>query len=649
MAQYRGIPFGDLSPHTYAIAEAAYNAMMIDEQRQAILISGESGAGKTESAKMVMQYLAHRAGPGRAGLDAGIAAPIEQQVLESNPLLEAFGNAKTLRNHNSSRFGKFVEIDFDATGKVIGACISTYLLERSRVVSVDDNERSFHIFYQICAGADEDLRRDLKLPEKATDFQYLAQSNTITLDTIDDVQSFRDTLHAMHVIGLSPDQVRSVLRCVGAVLHLGNVNFETAPNASADEAILKSDDGTEQALAAAASLLGVPTEDLGRVLMTRNIRTVNETILKKFNVEESTESRDALAKSLYSRLFDWLVQAVNRKIGYVGGSERTSRTVGILDIYGFESFDTNSFEQLCINLANEKLQQAFNAHVFKAEQEEYSSEGIKWSYIEFVDNQDVLDLLEGSCVSPITQEKMGTKCMGIFPMIDEACRLPRATSQNLAISLRETLDRHPRFSAPRRDQYSFIVDHYAGEVRYATDALLEKNRDFVIEDQEALMRSGHGPLPRELFSEAAAKDQSSKQSSSFKLNTIGHRFRKQLVQLAKTLNECQPHFIRCIKPNEASSPGQLDAPYAMEQLRAGGVLEAVRIACAGFPTRKPFFAFVRRYYILLSSRKYKEVGIEMTQDGFIDWDMLSIEQLSAITRLILQNSQLQDWQVCLPK
>lgn len=640
MDQYKSMPFGDLSPHTYAVAEAAYNAMMIDEKRQAILISGESGAGKTESAKMVMQYLAHRSGPSFEDPTLA-AAPIEQQILESNPLLEAFGNAKTARNDNSSRFGKFVEIEFDMTGRIRGASISTYLLERSRVVSIAALERSFHIFYQLCSGSNDELKAKLHLPSNASDFDYLAQSEMIILDGIDDKHGFDKTLNAMRVIGLDGDQIESVLKCVASILHLGNIKFQTAENARADEAIVCPDASSTSGLQAAADLLGASPQALQKALMSRVITIAGEKIEKKFTVLESVESRDSLAKSLYSRLFDWLVLAVNQKIGSVSRGNRTNMSVGILDIYGFESFETNSFEQLCINLANEKLQQAFNSHIFKAEQSEYAQEGIDWSYIEFIDNQDVLDLLEGTHLSDITKRSLPETNMGVFPMIDEACRLPKATSQGLATSLRSKLEKHPRFSAPKRDQYSFVINHYAGEVRYVVDHLLEKNRDFKVEDQESLMRQCNHPLPATLYPE----DKNNAIRSSFKLNTIGSTFRAQLNTLSETLSICQPHFIRCIKPNESSLPGDLIPAYAMEQLRAGGVLEAVRIACAGYPTRKLFFPFAQRYWILVAPGQLRSNQIQLTDRGCIDWQNLSQGDVTKLVKMIMAKTNLSGWQI----
>ena len=713
MASYRGAPLGELSPHCYAIAEAAFTAMMIDEQRQAILISGESGAGKTESAKLVMQYLAARAAPaGGAGaegsegrkrrgagkhrhphhrvladasadapsgepgapppppsFDPGAAAPIEEQVLESNPLLEAFGNAKTVRNDNSSRFGKFVEIAFDVAGRVAGASISTYLLERSRVVSVAPGERSYHIFYQLCAGASEQQKEELRLQGGATAFRYLvpvgadpaspATAASLRLADVDDGEALRATLDAMDVIGLDEAAVEAVLRVVAAVLHLGNVEFEGVEREGNEEGGVRlaekrsgagaaSSSSPAEAVDAVCSLLRVERASLMAALTTRTIEVARgERILKKLEVDAARESRDSLAKTLYARAFDWLVAAINRRIsalgsgnssngGGGGGGEgggradgeaaaagagagaaaatSSTRSIGILDIYGFECFSDNGFEQLCINLANERLQQQFNAQVFKGEQLEYAAEGVDWSYVEFVDNQDVLDLLEGGASSSSSAAASGAGAGGgVFPLIDEACRLPRATADDLAHTLRSRLAAHPRFSAPKRPPTAFAVDHYAGRVCYGTERLMEKNRDFAVAEHAALLQGSGCAFAAALFAEdgaaagagadGGAGENSSSASSSraaFKLNSVGAQFRRQLGGLMLALSECSPHYIRCVKPNPSSLPGALEPEYVLDQLRAGGVLEAVRIACAGFPTRKPFRPFVRRYGLLLA-------------------------------------------------
>jgi len=723
MTSYCGAPLGELSPHCYAIAEAAFTAMMIDEQRQAILISGESGAGKTESAKLVMQYLAARAAPagiGNAGgiegaegrkrrggskhhrlladasnsaadsteppapFDPGAAAPIEEQVLESNPLLEAFGNAKTVRNDNSSRFGKFVEIAFDVAGRVAGASISTYLLERSRVVSVAPGERSYHIFYQLCAGASEQQKKDLRLQGGATAFRYLvpvgadpsspATAASLKLADVDDGEALRATLDAMDVIGLDEAAVEAVLRVVAAVLHLGNVEFEPAERQGNEEGGVRLAERAKgnvasspaEAVDAVCALLKVERSSLMMALTTRTIEVARgERILKKLEVEAARESRDSLAKTLYARAFDWLVAAINRRISALGNgnggsgggsgvvegdgnsgeaSSSSTRSIGILDIYGFECFSDNGFEQLCINLANERLQQQFNAQVFKGEQLEYAAEGVDWSYVEFVDNQDVLDLLEGASASSASG--------GVFPLIDEACRLPRATADDLAHTLRSRLAQHPRFSAPKRPPTAFAVDHYAGRVCYGTERLMEKNRDFAVAEHAALLQGSGCAFAAALFAEeggsgggganANAADggggnetTSGASRSAFKLNSVGAQFRRQLGGLMLALSECSPHYIRCVKPNPSSLPGALEPEYVLDQLRAGGVLEAVRIACAGFPTRKPFRPFVRRYGLLLADPSSSSSSSINSSVRF-DVDSLDDASAAAAARAILQ-------------
>ena len=661
MQQYRNVPFGELSPHVYAMGEAAYQSMMMDDQRQAILISGESGAGKTETAKMVMRYLAHRA-VSNVAASASLqrttsTAPIEEQVLESNPLLEAFGNAKTVRNDNSSRFGKFVEIDFDGAGHVTGASISTYLLERSRVVSIRNPERSFHIFYQLCA----EVKRNKKLAEKlhigsggAHDFLYLNQSDTFELSDVDDASAFKSTLEAMKIIGLDQECIETILKIVAIVLHLGNIEFVESDNLAnnsdqslrGEEAMVAPIERSITSLKSASNLLGVTPDQIFTSLTTKTITTRGETIIKHLDPKAAAESRDALSKSMYSRLFDWLVSAINRKIGSLGGTGRTSKTIGILDIYGFESFDKNSFEQLCINLANEKLQQAFNAHVFKGEQEEYADEGIDWSYVDFIDNQDVLDILEGG------QE--GQQQLGVFPLIDEACRLPRATHSDLAHALRTKLGTHTRFSAPKRDQHSFVIQHYAGNVCYSTDSLLEKNRDFVVAEHTLLVKNSSDDFIKSLFAvdiEAletpvdVMRKFGNSRRNNFMLASVGSRFRKQLSGLMLTLSECQPYFIRCVKPNARSQSGMMDPSYVLEQLRAGGVLEAVRIACAGFPTRKHFAAFAKRYLILLDECSLGRLNLPTNRRGFINWDNVAENDAAEIVRQILVVTGMEGWQL----
>ncbi|GFZ02730.1 myosin-like protein XIF [Actinidia rufa] len=388
MEQYKGATFGELSPHLFAVADACYRAMINEHGSQSILVSGESGAGKTETTKMLMRYLAFMGG--RSGTEG---RTVEQQVLESNPVLEAFGNAKTVKNNNSSRFGKFVEIQFDKYGKISGAAVRTYLLERSRVCQVSDPERNYHCFYMLCSAPPEDLKR-FKLGDPRT-FHYLNQTNCYEVANVDDAREYLETRNAMDVVGISQDEQDAIFRVVAAILHLGNIDF--IKGNEIDSSKLK-DEKSRNHLQTAAELLMCDEKALQDSLCQRVIVTPDGDITKPLDPASAVTSRDALAKTIYSRLFDWIVDKINSSIGQ---DPNAKSIIGVLDIYGFESFKINSFEQLCINLTNEKLQQHFNQHVFKMEQEEYTREEINWSYVEFVDNQDVLDLIEKGVLEAI--------------------------------------------------------------------------------------------------------------------------------------------------------------------------------------------------------------------------------------------------------
>eukprot|EP01025_Chloroclados_australasicus_P040986 TRINITY_DN4316_c0_g2_i3.p1 TRINITY_DN4316_c0_g2~~TRINITY_DN4316_c0_g2_i3.p1 ORF type:complete len:1103 (-),score=96.76 TRINITY_DN4316_c0_g2_i3:1692-5000(-) len=621
---YHNTILGEHPPHVYAIAEQAFSVMLNDGQKQAILISGESGAGKTESAKLVMQYLAKRAQPASVYKDRlkrqtsfTEIAPIEEQVLESNPLLEAFGNAKTVRNNNSSRFGKFVEMLFDDFGHVCGASISVFLLERSRVVQVSNGERSYHIFYQLCKAASDQQKAKYHL-RPPQEFRYLNQSDTFELGDRSDEEEFKLCLNAMRTIGMSTGEQDSVFSIVAAILHLGNITFT-----GVDEAQLDGPEAEESAKYC-AELLQIDVEQLKHALLKRNLKTPSGIIVTPLKLAAAEESRDALAKTIYSRLFDWLVDAINKKISHFRNKTSSNRTIGILDIYGFESFEKNSFEQLCINLANEKLQQQFNHHVLEGEQQQYIAEGIEWSYVEFIDNQDCLDLLEGGGKK---------KVKGIFPLIDEACKMPNVTYQDLANQLRTQLNGQDRFDAPRKDPYGFTVDHYAGAVTYQTDQLMDKNRDYVVSEHQALMISSGDRLLKQLFKPDEQESENESQNS-FKLSSVGFRFRNQLKDLADKLNQCQPLYIRCIKPNKYSKPGLLVPEFILGQLHALGVLVAVRIACAGYPTRRDIVQFCQKYFMLVQNQ-YKNVDPRTLEEKFA----------RKVCETILDNAKLQGWQM----
>nr|KJB26582.1 hypothetical protein B456_004G248700 [Gossypium raimondii] len=567
MQQYKGAPFGELSPHVFAVADVAYRAMINELKSNSILVSGESGAGKTETTKMLMRYLAFL-----GGRVATEGRTVEQQVLESNPVLEAFGNAKTVRNNNSSRFGKFVEIQFDKHGRISGAAIRTYLLERSRVCQVSDPERNYHCFYLLCAAPAEEVEK-YKLG-KPQSYHYLNQSHCYELVGVSDAHDYLATRRAMDIVGISEKEQEAIFRVVAAILHLGNIVF--AKGKEVDSSVPK-DDQAKFHLNTTAELLMCDVKALEDALCKRVMVTPEEVIKRSLDPQSATVSRDGLAKTLYSRLFDWLVDKINNSIGQ---DPNSNFLIGVLDIYGFESFKANSFEQFCINFTNEKLQQHFNQHVFKMEQEEYTKEKINWSYIEFVDNQDVLDLIE---------KKPG----GIVALLDEACMFPKSTHETFANKLYQTFKNHKRFIKPKLSRTDFTIAHYAGDVLYQSDQFLDKNKDYVVPEHQDLLGVSKCPFVAGLFPPLPEET-----SKSSKFSSIGSRFKLQLQQLMETLNSTEPHYIRCVKPNNQLKPAIFENQNIMQQLRCGGVLEAIRISMAGYPTRKPFFEFINRFGLL---------------------------------------------------
>ncbi|KXG33240.1 myosin-17 isoform X5 [Sorghum bicolor] len=566
MEKYKGANLGDLDPHVFAIADVSYRQMINEGKSNSILVSGESGAGKTETTKLLMRYLAFLGGRSGTG-----ERTVEQQVLESNPVLEAFGNAKTVRNNNSSRFGKFVEIQFDKSGKISGAAIRTYLLERSRVCQINSPERNYHCFYFLCAAPSEDLKK-YKLGDPSS-FHYLNQSACIKVDGINDAEEYLATRNAMDTVGITDQEQEAIFRVVAAVLHLGNINF--AKGREVDSSIIK-DDKSRFHLNTAGELLMCDCEKLENALINREINTPEGVITTTVGPNSATISRDGLAKQIYSRLFDWLVNRINASIGQDPDS---NKLIGVLDIYGFESFKTNSFEQLCINFTNEKLQQHFNQNVFKMEQEEYTREQINWSYIEFVDNQDVLDLIE---------KKPG----GIIALLDEACMFPKSTHETLSQKLYEKFKNHKRFTKPKLSRTAFTIQHYAGDVTYQSDQFLDKNKDYVVAEHQELLNASKCSFVSGLFPPATEENTKSSKSS------IATRFKVQLHELMETLSSTEPHYIRCIKPNSVLKPGIFENTNVLQQLRCSGVLEAIRISCAGYPTRKQFHDFLHRFRVL---------------------------------------------------
>ncbi|XP_022743577.1 myosin-1-like isoform X1 [Durio zibethinus] len=560
------------SPHVYAIADTAIREMTRDEVNQSIIISGESGAGKTETAKIAMQYLAALGG----------GSGIEYEILKTNPILEAFGNAKTLRNDNSSRFGKLIEIHFTETGKISGAKIQTFLLEKSRVVQCANGERSYHIFYQLCAGAPRALREKLNLKD-VDDYKYLKQSNCYSITGVDDAEQFRIVKEALDVVHVSKEDQESVFAMLAAVLWLGNVSFTMIDNENHVEAV------ADESLINVAKLIGCDTAGLNLALSTRKMRVGNDNIVQKLTLSQAIDTRDALAKSIYACLFEWLVEQINKSLAV--GKRRTGRSISILDIYGFESFDRNSFEQFCINYANERLQQHFNRHLFKLEQEEYIQDGIDWTKVDFDDNQDCLNLFE-------------KKPLGLLSLLNEESTFPNGTDFTFANKLKQHLKSNPCFRGER--EKAFTVSHFAGEVTYDTTGFLEKNRDLLHLDSIQLLSSCSCYLPQTFASNMLNQSEKPVVGPLHKAGgavsqklSVATKFKGQLFQLMQRLESTTPHFIRCIKPNNFKSPGAYEQGLVLQQLRCCGVLEVVRISRSGFPTRMSHQKFSRRYGFLL--------------------------------------------------
>uniref|UniRef100_A0A0V0IZB4 Putative ovule protein n=1 Tax=Solanum chacoense TaxID=4108 RepID=A0A0V0IZB4_SOLCH len=550
------------SPHIYSIAETAYSQMMEDEVNQSIIISGESGSGKTETAKFAMEYLAMLGG-GNNG--------IEKEVLQTSYILEAFGNAKTSRNNNSSRFGKLIEIHFSTAGRICGAKIQTLILEKSRVVQLLDGERSYHIFYQLCAGAPPTLRDKLKL-KGASEYKYLNQSGCLVIHDVDDAEEFCKLMEALNTVRISERDQEHAFQMIASVLWLGNITFQVIDDESHVEVV------QSEAVTNAASLIGCTVNDLILALSTCQIQAGKDKIAKSLTVEQATDRRDALAKFIYANLFDWIVDQMNRNLAM--DKEQMGRSINILDIYGFESFKRNTFEQFLINYANERLQQHVNRHLLKLEQEEYELDGIDWSKVDFEDNQECLNLFE-------------KKPIGLISLLNEESNSLKATDLTFACKLKQHIKSSPCFKSEREE---FCIRHYAGEVTYDATGFLAKNRDVLHPDIIQLLSSSDSHLPEEKKFSIPSTDTG---VLDFKKQSVATKFKDNLFKLMQQLENTIPHFICCIKPNNKQLPGMSDKDLVIEQLRCCGVLEVVRISRSGYPTRLTHQEFTSRYGFLL--------------------------------------------------
>uniref|UniRef100_A0A8C9T026 Myosin-9 n=1 Tax=Scleropages formosus TaxID=113540 RepID=A0A8C9T026_SCLFO len=612
---YKGKKRHEMPPHIYAITDTAYRSMMQDREDQSILCTGESGAGKTENTKKVIQYLAHVASAFKTKKDQVssstlLIGELEKQLLQANPMLEAFGNAKTVKNDNSSRFGKFIRINFDVNGYIVGANIETYLLEKSRAIRQAKNERTFHIFYYMLTGAGD------KMPELClenySNYRFLSNGN-LTIPGQQDKDLFIETMEAMKIMSIPEEEQIGLLKVVSAVLQLGNMIFKR--ERQSDQASLPDDTAAQKV----CHLMGMNVTDFTRAILTPRIKVGRDYVQKAQTQEQAEFAVEALAKATYERMFRWLVMRINKAL------DKTKRQgasfIGILDIAGFEIFELNSFEQLCINYTNEKLQQLFNHTMFVLEQEEYQRESIEWSFIDFgLDLQPCIDLIEKPANPP-----------GILALLDEECWFPKATDKSFVEKVVQEQGSHPKFQKPKKlkDDADFCIIHYAGKVDYKADEWLMKNMDPLNDNVTTLLNQSSDKFVCELWKDgkmvkldiivlcpavgafnldrivgldkvAGMSDSTPGALKTRKgmFRTVGQLYKESLAKLMTTLRNTNPNFVRCIIPNHEKKAGKLDPHLVLDQLRCNGVLEGIRICRQGFPNRVVFQEFRQRYEIL---------------------------------------------------
>ena len=575
LVSYRGKNRLEMTPHVFAIAEGAYYNMKSYKDNQCIIISGESGAGKTEAAKRIMQYIA--AVSGGSGTEI---QDVKDMVLATNPLLESFGCAKTLRNNNSSRHGKYLEIMFNQQGEPIGANITNYLLEKGRVTGQFKGERNFHIFYQLTKAATPEQREYFGLQEPSA-YSYTANSKCLDVEGINDVSDFQETLRAMDIIGITGDEQNDILRMLAAVLWLGNVSF--VENEQGNSVV--ADQGVPDFV---AYLLEVDPTAVTKALTERIVETQRggrrgSIYESPNNPVQATAVRDALAKALYNNLFEWIVARVNKSMV---ARQASANVIGVLDIYGFEIFENNSFEQLCINYVNESLQQLFIQLTLRAEQQEYADEQIKWTPIKYFDNQIVLDCIEAR------------RPPGIFAALNDACATAHAdpSAADNAFSQRlSALSANPHFE-PRGSK--FLVRHYAGDVMYDVRGMTDKNKDSLLKDILTLVDSSQNQFLRTLFPDRPDPD------SKKRPPTAGDRIKSSANALIENLMKSQPSYIRTIKPNQNKSSSEYDNAAILSQVKYLNLTENIRVRRAGFAYRNTFEKLVERFYLLSPATSY---------------------------------------------
>ena len=587
-------------PHLYHLAEAAYRDMLNDKKNQSLIISGESGSGKTESTKIILKYLAVSSLETNNNntikqLEKNNIVTVEKQVLDSNPLLEAFGNAKTVKNNNSSRFGKFIQVSFTSHGKILNARIYNYLLEKSRVVNISSEERNYHIFYQFLSGANSEEKKLYRI--KDMNYYNYLNKGEFEIDDTDDAENFLETKKCMEKLTFTNNEINYIFSIIMGILYLGNINFIESDD---DENNIHSkiDPENSQDFENAAYFLGISKEILTNILTIRNIIDPlnKKNISKKLNIEQSINGRDAIAKALYSKMFDYIVGKTNRAIANKEETNKINKNniykIGLLDIFGFENFDNNSFEQLCINYANERLQQYFNNHIFKLEQETYKKEGIDWTQVDFIDNNNIIELIDNGKIS-------------IFGLLDSEGITPNASDIKFKNNVYTLLKSNSALVDEDEVENKLSIEHFAGIIRYNCENFVEKNLDQLTNDISEALSKSENKLIKKLFESKEKKTNKNTSNKPNKLqsDTLSKQFKTQLDELLIMLSQSNPRYVKCIKPNSEKKPKILDSNDVMDQLLCAGVLEAIKIRKQGYNIRRTKEEFYNTYKILTPNVK----------------------------------------------
>ncbi|XP_054652142.1 unconventional myosin-X isoform X1 [Dunckerocampus dactyliophorus] len=603
---------GELPPHIFAIANECYRCIWKRHDSQCVLISGESGAGKTESTKLLLQFLSVMSQNSAGTPPSERTTRVEQAIVQSSPIMEAFGNAKTVYNNNSSRFGKFIQLHFSESGNIQGGCVIDYLLEKNRVVRQNPGERNYHIFYALLAGANKEHKSLYFLEDPAESFHYLSQSGCLKDKSLNDKELFNSVMEALKVLEFSEEEIRDMFKLLSGVLQLGNIEFMTAGGAQIT---------TKQVVTNASELLGLDAFQLSEVLTQRSIILRGEEICSPLTIEQAVDSRDSVAMALYSQCFSWIILKINQKIK----GKENFKSIGILDIFGFENFEVNRFEQFNINYANEKLQEYFNKHIFSLEQLEYNREGVQWDAIDWMDNAECLDLIE--------------KKLGLLALVNEESRFPKGTDFTLLEKLHSRHSTNPYYVKPRLADHQFGIKHYAGEVLYDVKGILEKNRDTFRDDILTMLKDSRLDFIYDLFEKVGSRNNEEKMGTARRKPTVSSQFRDSLHALMATLSASNPFFIRCIKPNMEKNPNVFDPEVVLNQLRYSGMLETVKIRRAGFPVRRTFKDFFLRYKII-SKEKAAAAGDDKKRstDLLIRYDKTKKEWQLGKTKVFMKES-----------